>query len=199
MELVRYNAMCRAIAEAHRVDEAKEIHDQAVALEAYARQALNTDAEREATEIRLRAERKVGKLLRASPKATGTLKQGPNLPRSTSTTTGTLKSLGITKDQSSRWQKIADLSDHEFDLAIGTATSKPSTNGILKATAPPERMVVSKDALWLWGRLRDFGGDEWLAKSPTDVMSTMTPEMKDDVHQLAPRFAAWLKRIGEMP
>jgi hypothetical protein len=201
MELVRYNAMCRAIAEAHRVDEAKEIHDQAVALEAYARQALNTDAEREATEIRLRAERKVGKLLRASPKATGTLKRGPNLPpsRATRAETQTLAELGISYDQSSRWQKLADLSDHEFDLAIGTTTSKPSTNGILKATASPERVVVSKDALWLWGRLRDFGGDEWLAKSPADVMSTMTPEMKDDVHQLAPRFAAWLKRIGEMP
>ncbi len=27
-------------------------------------------------------------------------------------------------------------------------------------------------------------------------MATMTPEMKDDVHTLAPRVAAWLRRIG---
>jgi hypothetical protein len=28
------------------------------------------------------------------------------------------------------------------------------------------------------------------------VLSTMTPSMLDDVHTLAPRVAAWLKKIG---
>ena len=200
MKLVRYDAMCRAITEAHAVDEAKDIRDQAVAFEAYARQAMNTDAEREAIEIRIRAERKVGQLLKVGPKAKGALKQGSNPPRSSSTTTGTtLKSLGITKDQSSRWQKLADMSEDEFELAIGTKTSKPSTNGILKGAIPPsEKAVVSKDALRLWGRLSEFGSEEWLAKSPTEVMYTMTSEMKDDVHRLAPRFAKWLRQIGAM-
>ena len=49
-----YEAMCRAIAECQRVDEVKEIHDKALALELYARQALNQDAENTAKEIRLR-------------------------------------------------------------------------------------------------------------------------------------------------
>jgi hypothetical protein len=190
--LVRYDAMCRAIAEAHAVDEVKDIHDKAVALEAYARQAQNTDAEREATEIRLRAERKVGQLLAEQ------IKQGGDTRRSKSSEP-TLKDLGISKDQSSKWQKIGAMSDEDFDLAIGTKTSKPSTNGILRGATPPsEKLFVSADALWLWGRLRDFTTEEWLAKSPNDVMSTMTPEMKDDVHRFAPRFAKWLKRIGEI-
>jgi hypothetical protein len=46
--LVRYDTMCRAIEAAHEVDEVKDIRDKAVALEHYARQAQNTDAERQA-------------------------------------------------------------------------------------------------------------------------------------------------------
>jgi hypothetical protein len=55
-ELIRYDAMCRAIAEAHAVDEVKDIRDKARALEMYAHQAQNTEAERQAAEIRFRAE-----------------------------------------------------------------------------------------------------------------------------------------------
>lgn len=54
--LVRYDAMCRAIESAYAVDEVKDIRDQAIALETYARQAHNVEAERKACEIRLRAE-----------------------------------------------------------------------------------------------------------------------------------------------
>jgi hypothetical protein len=56
--------MCRAIGAAYEVDEVKDIRDKAIALETYARQAKNVEAERQACEIRLRAERKVGQLLK---------------------------------------------------------------------------------------------------------------------------------------
>ena len=56
-QLVKYDAMCRAIDAAYHVDEVKDIRDKAVALETYARQAHNVEAERQACEIRLRAER----------------------------------------------------------------------------------------------------------------------------------------------
>ena len=58
--LIKYDAMCRAIDAAYEVDEAKDIRDKAVALEAYFQQAKNVEAERRACEIRLRAERKAG-------------------------------------------------------------------------------------------------------------------------------------------
>ena len=190
-QLVRYDAMCRAIAEAHAVDEVKDIRDKALAWEMYSRQAKNTDAECYACEIRLRAERKAGELLRAMEKLKGRPSKASHDVR--------LSELGISHNQSSKWQKLADVPTPEFEEAVSDRTTRPTTNGIIRATAPPKVVTVSTDALWLWGRLRDFGSETWLAKSPAEVMSTMTPEMKDDVHRLAPRFVAWLKQIGAPP
>jgi hypothetical protein len=46
------------------VDEVKDIRDKALALQHYAKQAMNLEAERQAIEIRIRAERKAGQLMK---------------------------------------------------------------------------------------------------------------------------------------
>jgi hypothetical protein len=93
------------------VDEVKDIRDKAQALEIYQRQARNTDAEWKACEIRLRAERRCGQLLAEMEKARGARGnpggQGATIVRSHDATTQSLADLGITKTQSSRWQKLA--------------------------------------------------------------------------------------------
>ncbi len=183
-QLVRFDAMCRAIDSAYRVDEVKDIRDKAVALEAYAKQAKNTENERRACEIRLRAERKAGKLLKKTVKRGGSKLRGV-----------TLKKHGMSKGQSYRWQKLADVPQEQFESALGDRTAKPTTNGIIRANAEPKRNPVGAEALWLWGRLRDFRRD-LLSKEPKRVLETMTNEMLDDVHTLAPKVATWLRRIG---
>jgi hypothetical protein len=79
--LVRYEAACRALAEARSVDEVKDVRDKATAMAAYARQARNRDLEVDAIEIRLRATRRLDQL-RQAQKATIELNEGGR-PRKT--------------------------------------------------------------------------------------------------------------------
>jgi hypothetical protein len=147
--------MCRAIADAYEVDEVKDIRDRVAALEHYSRQVKNVEAERQCCEIRLRAERKWRELYDAGEKA----KAGrPTNNRSNGTTDyrgRTLAQHGVTKDQAARWAKLAAMPDDQFEAALA-APGKPTTNGIIRAGFSPTPKPVSPEALWLWGRLRDF-------------------------------------------
>ena len=71
MQLVKYDAMCLAISNCHKIDEVAEMRNQARAIEVYAKQAMNLQAERQAIEIRIRAERKAGQLLKGLSKSKG--------------------------------------------------------------------------------------------------------------------------------
>jgi len=119
-----------------------------MAIEIYSRQAQNIEDERRAIEIRIRAERRCGELLAESEKA----KPENAVQRSRGTTDArTLADLGISKGQSSGWQKLAKVPPDEFEVTFNGA-DKPSTNGIIK-TQEPRKNAVDDNALWLWGRL----------------------------------------------
>jgi len=83
--------MCQAIKAAYK----------AMALESYARQARNVEAEERARQIRMRAERKCGELLRDTPKAKPS-GSNQHRPRDAGGPPK-LADMGITKDQSSQW------------------------------------------------------------------------------------------------
>jgi hypothetical protein len=69
---------------------------------------IEKTTERKAREIRIRAERKTGELLKET-KQNGT-RQGQGQPKKeTSKGTTFLSDLGITRDQSSKWQQLAEI------------------------------------------------------------------------------------------
>jgi phage N-6-adenine-methyltransferase len=120
MELVRYDAMCRAIAEAHAIDEVKELRDKAAALIEYARQAQNTELERQCCEIRVRAERRAGQMLRDMDKAKGSPGNQFTGPLDRNEGSKTLADYRITYYQSSQWQKLAALTEPEFEAKLAS-------------------------------------------------------------------------------
>lgn len=140
--LIRYDAMCRAIAEAYDVDEVTEIRRQADALEHYARMARNKEAVRQCGQIRLRAERRAGELLAQMEKAKGARGnpggQGAAVVRSNGATTQTLADLGITKTQSAQWQQVAKIPAKAFDAAL-EKLAVPTTNALVKKPQRDQR------------------------------------------------------------
>lgn len=128
MNLVRYEAARTALAECHRVDEVKDIRDKAEAMAAYARQAKDQELILMATEIKVRAERRAGEMLRVSAERgervqpNGGLNRGRNRSESQAVTpTPTLADIGVTPMQSSRWQQLASMSEEHFEAAVATA------------------------------------------------------------------------------
>lgn len=124
--LTRYDAARKALAEARRVDEVKSIHDKAAAMQLYAKQAKDRDLIKMATEIRMRAEDRAGELLAEMKKQGKRQKVGDNQHRGSNKQLlpPKLSELGVTKVQSSRWQRFAALSPDEKEKRIAAAIEK---------------------------------------------------------------------------
>lgn len=137
-KLLKYDAAKAAVLAAKSYDEVKDIRDKAAAMAEYARLANDTEMIEWTTEIRVRAERRAGQMLAEMPK------QGPGeYQRSQAATVApTLSEIGISKTDSSRWQKLAAVDDAQFELAVEAAketAGRVTQAAILKATAPEAR------------------------------------------------------------
>ena len=109
-----------------------------------------------------------------------------------------LRTVGATKNEASQWRKLAAAPKQEFNKALEEA-ERPTTAKVVQALEPskPEPNAASKRGVKLWNRLHEMER-EYVGLDPDVVLSTMEAVMLDDVHRLAPRIAAWLKRIGEL-
>lgn len=127
-QLVKYEAACRAIAECKAIDEVKSWADKAAAMQAYGRMAKDKSLEVDAAEIRIRAERRLGEMIAAQKADGGLAKPGPKsvvrddrIP--------TLADAGISKDLSSRAQKLAAVPEAEFEAEVGQWRDRVNAEG----------------------------------------------------------------------
>lgn len=109
-EMVALGDVQRALAAVDRVEDVKAIRDKAEAMRKYVESAgLGLEMQNKAAELKLRAERKAGEML-------GTLRlHGGKRTSDDSAEKVRLDDLGISKDQSSRWQLLARLPAEVFD------------------------------------------------------------------------------------
>ena len=126
--LILWDKMKQAVVECHNIDEISSIRNQAEAYRYALRQAKESpEVIKKAEEIKLRAERRAGELLKETPKATGNQYSA----MSNDTTKQKLNDIGISRDQSSKWQKIASIPEEKFENYIAVE-KELSTAGVLK-------------------------------------------------------------------
>lgn len=124
--LVRYDAARRALAEADRVDQAKDIRDKATAMEVYTYQAKDPELMRFATEIKRRATRRIGELIEEDRKA-GKLAKGarePGTKRGSTRVTqkpASLADQGVDKNLASQARKMAAMPEAKFEAETAKA------------------------------------------------------------------------------
>jgi hypothetical protein len=74
-------------------------------------------------------------------------------------------------------------------------TSMPAPSiAPVESTPPPHS--VRREALWLWGRLREFVSEGLLDKAPEEILAALTPPIREEIRALAPKVATWLGQIG---
>jgi N6-adenosine-specific RNA methylase IME4 len=141
--LIRYDAACRALAEAKSVDDVKDIRDRSEAMRAYAKQAKNKQLEVDAAEIRIRAERRLGEMI-AGQRVTVGLSEGGRPKKTPSVeevvfSRPVLAEAGIDHKLSARAQKMAAVPEAEFESMVGEwrdrveAEHERVTTNLLKA------------------------------------------------------------------
>lgn len=125
-QILTLQRISSSLAAMSEVDDAKALRDKAEALRVYFQQQENCrDIEKQATVVRLRAERRIGELLAATVKAGNpNCRPGRQLPA------------GITRDQSSKWQAVARVPVAHFERYLEGAGSL-STKGLIKVASAP--------------------------------------------------------------
>jgi N6-adenosine-specific RNA methylase IME4 len=145
--LVRYEAAKRALAEVHSVDEVKDIRDKAVAMQAYAKQAKDYALIEQATEIRLRAERRAGEVLLEMEERRERETRGGDRRSKSSDVTLKLADLGVSKTESSQWQALARLDAERFEVRVAAMKKRATSRDAMTTVEKQERRAVMEAEL----------------------------------------------------
>ncbi len=206
--LMRYDAMIAAIEECYSVDEVKEIRDRARALEVYAAQALNLGAERHAAQIRIRAERRTGEILKEMKESGERKTAAAGRPKASEAPTllqPSLADLGISRDQSSQWQRLAEIPKEKFEEAlqipgVDIAEKKrfyvPTTEGVLQAAGAVKRPPIppiDRAALMVYGRIHGF--EEVLNQPGSNFYAKLHDFQQEELKGLIPKVIVWLQEM----
>jgi hypothetical protein len=135
-----------ALAEAVTVGQTKTLIDVAYAAEIYSkRHHLSDEAIGRALSVKVDATRKLGEILRATPKNTGVKGSAvPNRNRANLDATPTLEELGLSKKESAVAQKLADLPEDQFEqVRLGNVTI---AKAIAAVDAKPKTAPVAANA-----------------------------------------------------
>ena len=195
------------------IEDVMEVMGMAEAAKAYAKRVGSTvETINYATEVRLRAERKLGEILSKTPKQSGARGRKGGGTRGSQKEPQvdeppTLADAGISKKLSSQSQELAKASDDEFEAALDTGAKELNRNKVLKdlkskktakkrnKVADAGKKIKPSDR---WHVYRD-DMQTWTAPRQYDYIITDPPYKKEFLplwSVLAERATEWLKDGG---
>jgi hypothetical protein len=205
--LVQLEAACRFLAEAKSVEEVAGLRDQAQAVQFYFRRRhCGVSAMNDAGEIKIRAERRLGELLAEVVR--------PGNPQlSNGSTIGRLPE-GVSRDDSSRWQRVAQVPHPDFERHVAevrAAGEELTTAGVLgvlgqlrRDEAARQRQAKRQPAAPAGGaawRVDCADALEWLPRQPLADEVVTSPYYEDARRGLGftvRRGQAWVDEMVEM-
>lgn len=117
--LITLDAAKQALTQASSLADVLDIRDKAEAVRVYAKAASQSlELQNRAAEIKLRAERRAGEILKKIEKDKGGRPSERTEETSNMVLPVSLKDIGITKMQSSRWQKESEVSEEKFEKFV---------------------------------------------------------------------------------
>src|SRR5208283_2415404 len=123
--LVHFENARRELEIARTLDEVKQVRDKSEAMRLYCKQArASLEMQNQCAEIKLRAERRAGEMLNQAELNKGGRPNNLSIDTTGFDPTPTLKNLGISRDQSSKWQRISEIPEESFEDYIQTTKSK---------------------------------------------------------------------------
>ena len=220
--LVHFDRARRELALAASIDEVKDIRDKVEAMRLYARQQRDSlEMQNRCAEIKVRAERRLGEMLReqnTAERKTANLLRGRTVqPRDARPS---LAELGISKAESSRWQLMSQLPEDQFEeeIAYFKHTDRELTSNAILKQARFARNEQQREEKWETGRghlehagedqririlhgdFRQVLGPPTLEPNSVDLIATDPPYLGEFVHlygDLA-KFAASVLKPGRL-
>lgn len=183
------------LAQARSIDDVKLIRDKAQAITAYARQQkLGLQMQNDAAEVKIRAERRVGELLADTELNKG----GRPKENQSNDTTGfySLKEMGLSRDDSSRWQKLAGMSDVDFEQYLAStrdAGKELTTAGVLRAASSTNPDTIPDPKFWEFDEILDA-----VAESAAAICEKCPPTFRDSLARRLISLGEELLKRGEL-
>lgn len=197
--LVLYDSACRALAEAKAVDEVQDIRAKADAMRAYSKQAKNRQMELDAAEIRIRAERRLGELMKDQAatvgKATGAKGIGTSAGYDSTRTPDappTLEEAGIDKNLAHRARTYAAVPEAKFERLLANKRKRDSVRVVLDPEFQQEAEASARDLEIERDERISMGGD------PAAELATENERLRGQIAALDRRIAALVEETGSL-
>jgi protein gp37 len=191
----------RILAAARTLDEVKTIRDKAEAMASYFRNQAGEHAGwlAQVTELKLRAERRLGELLARMPKNPG---GGDHRFHDVTGGPATLDELGVSKIQSHRWQRIARVPVAAFETYLARqrgAGQEPTTADLLRmapknGSSSPSAPVPAVITLSDWHAMVPRERERVIREAPRDARRGMNLHAEEDGER-AIEWALWSRNV----